>query len=482
MMLRELNNYRIVETRDQPHHEFAFFRAYLKIIDEVNDGDHGDIDFRSLDKTDPSWTLRLCWLPILRQFDLNEKGNMIFEMLKAACFLDFAAKNFREPLRDYLLSFGLSSPGQLMDSYNAIYKATELYDPNAMLRKYTLITVDSATNVLHLDAQRISPQTKEKLRFSDLKKRPVFFSSQRQKYLVLDNYLAQRKVFRGPYFELFHQTSLKPQDKALQNEAYIRYSQQVADVLEKRCLKPILTLLAQEQCDVLHFDDGSESVPDGYLRVGRKIFLFEYKAYFFPEKLAQKPNFDDLKTYFDRGFIANEKGKEKGIHQLRKQIALLYKSGFTFDPDAKTLLDNGGLTIYPVITYNDFYFGLNGLNTYLNDAFVRSLPKSSTDKLKITPLVLMNLESLLDMVLTGQGPDHTEQHILQYLTMTSQAQERLRFTGNSDDFLLAYAGFDELYNWQFALRPGDLEKAQEVLDQLITLAGISFDDLERPLQ
>jgi hypothetical protein len=483
MMLKELNNYRIVATRDdQPQHEYQFFKAYLKIIDEVNDVDHGDIDFKQLDKTDPMRIFKLCWMPVLRQFELNEKGNMIFEMLKTACLLDFAVQNFRDPLRDYLGSFGFSSPSQLMGSFNAIYKATELYAPNEMLRKYTLINVNENTNIKHLEAQTIRPQTKGKMRFGDLKKRPVFFSPQRQKHVVLDNYLAHRKVFRGPYFELFHQTSLKPKEKSLQDEAYVHYSQQVADVLEKRCLKPILTLLARKDCEIVHFDDRSDSVPDGYLRIGRKIFLFEYKAYFFPEKLAQNPNFDDLKAYFDSRFIENEKGKEKGIHQLRKQISLIYKGGFDFDPDVKALLQNGGLTIYPIICYNDFYFGLSGLNVYLDNAFSQSLPQEYADKLSIVPVVLMNLESILDMILTGQGVADLEQHIHHFLGMASQAQEALQVTGNGANFQLAFAGFDELYNWQFAPKGGNLEKTQEVLHSLLELAGLSLDELDRPLE
>ncbi|MGX5688500.1 hypothetical protein [Arcticibacter tournemirensis] len=482
MLLKELNNYRVVEQRDdKPSHEYAFFRAYLKIIDEVNDGDHADIDFKQLDKTDPLWVFRLCWPPMLRQFELNERGNMIFEMLKSACLMDFASKNFREPLKEYLSSFGFSSPGNLMGSFNAIYRATELYDPNAILKKYTLISINADTNTKHLEAQTITPQSNGKLRFGDLKKCPVFFSPQRQKHIVLDNYLAQRKVFRAPYFELFHKTSLKPQEKASQDGAYIRYSQQVADVLEKHCLKPILTLLAQQYCDVMHFDDGSDSVPDGYVRVGRKIFLFEYKAYFFPEKLSQKPNFEELKAYFDSRFITNEKGKEKGIHQLRKQISLICEGGFGFDREVKSLQENGSLIIYPIITYNDFYFGLNGLNVYLNNEFMRSLPEQYADKLRIVPVVLMNLESILDMVLTGQGVAGLEQHIHRFLRLASQAQEAMQVTGSLNDFLLAYSSFDELYNWQFAPRPGDLKETQEIFQTLLELTGLSLDELEEPI-
>lgn len=482
MILKELNNYRVVEDRhDSPHHEYLFFKAYLKIIDEVNDSDHEDIDFDTGNNADTLWPFRLCWLPVLRQFEYNEKGNMVFEMLKTACLLDFASNNFRQALREYLISFGFSSPGNLMSSFNTIHKATESYYPEKMLRKYTLINVNENTNIKHLQAQTITLRKKDELRLANLKKQPIFFSPQRQMYIVLDNYLTRHKVFRGPYFELFHNTSLKPREKALQNDAFNRYSQQIADMLEKRCLMPIVTSLAKQDCDIVHFDNGSDNVPNGYLRIGRKIFLFEYKAYFFPDKLAANPDFEKLKEYFDSRFITNEKGKEKGIHQLRKQISQIYEGGFSFDPNLNPLLNDGGLIIYSIITYNDFYFGLNGLNAYLHDAFLKSLPIEYADKLTIIPLVLINLESILDMVLTGQGVSDLECHIQSFLRVTSLAHRAMQVTRGRKDFLLAYAGFDELYYQRLAPERNNLEKSHEVLNRLLELTGLSLDKLNEPL-
>jgi hypothetical protein len=139
------------------------------------------------------------------------------------------------------------------------------------------------------------------------------------------------------------------------------------------------------------------------------------------------------------------------------------------------------LTIYPIITYNDFHFGLNGLNVYLNDVFSKSLPSEFAGNLSIAPVVLMNLESLLDMVLTGQGVIDMEQHIHRFFGLATQAQQAVNVTGNKAEFLMAYAGFDELYNWQFAPKPGDNNKTQEVLHQLLKLAGISFEELEQKI-
>ncbi|SDL55589.1 hypothetical protein [Pedobacter antarcticus] len=122
----------------------------------------------------------------------------------------------------------------------------------------------------------------------------------------------------------------------------------------------------------MHFDDSSKNVPDGYIRVDSTVFLFEYKAYFFPEKLATEPDFGKLKTYFDQRFIVNEKGKEKGIHQLRKQISIIHDGGFDFDPEVKQLLETGDLTIFPIIVFNDFYFSINGLNVHLAQTLTHS--------------------------------------------------------------------------------------------------------------
>ena len=482
MILKELANYREVDDRDDsPVHEYQFFKAYLLVIDEVNQGDHGDLDFSNLDKTDPLTTYKMLWMPVIRQFEYNEKGNIIFETLKTACLLKYTAENYTEFLKEYLGQFGFKSPGELLSSYNQIYRVTEVYDPKAMLRKFSLINPLPDVNIKHLESQAINAKIGTKLTFSDLKKQSVFHSKQREKYVILDNYLSQRKVFRGPYFELYHQTSLKKQEKKGGQEVFNKYSQNVADALEARCLRPILTLLGEKECDKMYFDDGTKNVPDGYLRIGNIVLLFEYKAYFFPEKLAQKPNFEALKKYFDDRFIVNEGGKEKGINQLKKQIDLIYQDKFDFDKELGKIATDQKLLIYPIITYNDFNFSLSGLNVYLHKAFFSILEDKYAEKMTIMPLMLMNLETILDIVMTEQGVTGLRQHIYNFINLVTESEANLQVSKSQSDFLKAHASFDEIYNWLFVQKLENPDSIQPVLEKLLEIAGLSFSELNKPL-
>jgi hypothetical protein len=314
LILKELNNYREVDDKQQsPNSEFDFLKAYLLIIDEVNQSDHNAIDFKSLIKDDLSNRFKLLWLPSLSQFEYNEKGNIIFETLKSLCFLKFVSEHYKPYLKEYLNKLNLEHPGKLMASFNQIHGSTLNYDERELLRKFTIIKPQLHVDLTHLRSLCINSVIGEKtIRFSELKKSPLFYSNQTGGYIILDNYLPTKKFFIGPFFDLYYKTSLKDQEeftKTKKQEIFIKYSQDIADVLERTCLCPILTLLDNKKCDNVHFDDETENVPDGYLRIGNKIFLFEYKAYFFPERLSFEPKYEAIKKYLDDRFISNEKGK-----------------------------------------------------------------------------------------------------------------------------------------------------------------------------
>ncbi|WP_286753524.1 MULTISPECIES: hypothetical protein [Sphingobacterium] len=477
MILKELNNYRSVQsTKSDQEKEYLFFKAYLKIIDEVNDSDLLKIDFSEIEKSNPLYIFWLCWKPVLGQFELMEKGNMVFEMLKSACLLEYAKNNLLVYLKDYLNQFGFKSPGHLLASFNSIYKATESYRPKEHFRKYTLLNVRKNNSAKHIKSQCINSEIKGTLELRDLKKSPLLFHQKKHSYIILDYYFARKKTFRSIYFELFHQTSLKPEDKILQQKAFNKYSQEIGDLLEAKCLKPIITLLAGNDFDKIHFDDKSEGIPDGYVRKGRKIFLFEYKAYFFPESLVHESDFNKTLKYFNDRFIV-----KKGIGQIKEQITKIYNLKFDFDKELKNLVETGSVTIYPIITFNEYHFGLTGLSQYLEGEFKKIIPQKYREKFSIMPLALINLETILDMVLTDQDINDLKTHLNSYQTFTSNTQ--YRFFKNPDNATLnsAFVGFDNYYYSAIAPRPVSMEKTQNILTSLLKLTGISLDELNRKI-
>ncbi|MGE6220432.1 hypothetical protein ACQKCH_11445 [Nubsella zeaxanthinifaciens] len=469
-VLKELNNYRICpDYEDQIIDEYNIFKAYLKIIDEVNFRDHSFIDFNKLDKKSPFWVYQMLWLPLLNQWEWNERTNLIFETFKLLCFLKFVGTEYTRFLKEYLNAFNLNSIAQLLGSFSQVNKSTYMDDEHAMLRRLVYINPPANVNQEHLIQQTINRKLGEPISLSELKANPLYLKSDRG-YMVIDQSMYLRKNYRGPFFELFHNTSLS------KVEGFNTYSSKVSDELERTCLVPILTILSQSNKCMVHFDDKTENVPDGYIRIDNKIFLFEYKAYLFPEKLSNKPDFEEIKKYIDQRFVSNEKSKPKGIGQLKTQIEILNGNGFEFDEVSKYNKEN--IEIFPILVHQDFQFSLPGVNHYLNDKFAKLLEDMKTD-LKINNVTLVNLEVLLDMAICNKDIFYLESCIREYDKFISDGQSRFKMTAMQGDFLNAHLSFDQLYNTRMIEKLDDPNSTKPFLNQLLELAGISLRDFEK---
>jgi hypothetical protein len=467
-IIKELNNYReCPEYEDQLIDEYNIFKAYLKVIDEVNLRDHTFIDFFKLDKTSPTWIYRMLWLPLLNQWEWNEKTNIIFETFKLLCFLKFVRLEYPKYLKEYLKAFNFKSIAQLLGSFSQVNKSTYMDDEHAMLRRLVYINPPATVNQQHLVQQTINQKLGKPITPSELPVNPLYLKKDRG-YMVIDQSMYLRKNYRGRFFELFHNTSLS------KNEAFNTYSSKVSDELERSCLVPILTILAQSHKCLVHFDDKTENVPDGYIRIGNKIFLFEYKAYLFPERLSSNPDFEEIKKYIDQRFISSEKSKAKGIGQLKTQIDILNADGFEFDKAVNAT--QGQIEIFPILIHQDFQFSLPGVNHYPNDKFSDLLKEIETD-LKINQVTLINLEVLLDMAVCSKDIFYLESAINEYHQFISDGQSKFKMTARQDDFLNAHLSFDQLYNTRMIEKLDDPNSTKPFLNQLLKIAGISLKNL-----
>jgi hypothetical protein len=173
------------------------------------------------------------------------------------------------------------------------------------------------------------------------------------------------------------------------------------------------------------------------------------------------------------------RGKE--INQLKRQIEIINAGGFDFDRGVKEILKTSRLIIYPIITYNDFNFSLPGINVYLSEAFKNMMSKEITNNLTISPLTLLNLDTILDMVVSGQDINDLETHLNNYHNLKDENTELLMVEKQRDKFLMAHASFDEIYNWQFIKKLDNPDSIQPILHELLKLANLSFEELNTPL-
>lgn len=124
--------------------------------------------------------------------------------------------------------------------------------------------------------------------------------------------------------------------------------------------------------------------PDFYLRDGNNIILFENKDIKIPDKTINNKQYNLLEKVLDEKLIST-----KGISQLVYHIKQIENKTFKWDSN----LPNRP-KIYPVIVIDDSSLCAPGLNYILNEALQQQL-KSNNIKLKVKPLVLIELDTLI---------------------------------------------------------------------------------------
>jgi hypothetical protein len=471
MLLRELNHFRKPEEISVIPQEYNFYKAYIRVCTDVNQLE-GKLAKFEPKTTDPvNRKLELLWKPTVRKYEFNERPHLVFEQFKLMCFMKYARIAYRDALISYLESNHLATVGNLLKSLTEVSKSALTSDPKARLKKLVYIKPQPNVDEQHLKSQTVNIQGLKKITIRELKKFPLYLTKERG-YMVIDPSLYMRKNYFGPFFELYHKTQLRIQLD------FNAYSSQISQVLEADCFRPLLRVAAQGLAGVLKVDDGTPNTPDGYFRIENLIFLFEYKASIFPEELSQKADIEEIKNFINKKFIASDDGK-KGITQLAHQVNTIYNGGYEDD----ILVMPGGseqIRVYPIIVHHDFLFSLPGVNDYLDSKFHQDLKVH--DKFEIMPLTLMNLSVLMDLILANCNLALLDHFFIDYFNYLQNLRQQLLREVKADVFLDAHMSFDEYFQ-QFIVKhlssPDHVRK--HVSDELIRLAGISFDDFNAPL-
>jgi hypothetical protein len=487
MVLKELNHFREVAPRaGEVPVEYQLFKAYLLMVDEEAAKDHKAIDFNKLVPGNPLNLMRVLLLPIIRQFEFNERSDMLFETYKTVCFFKYLQNSsYRPYLKELLNSLHFKNVSAYLASFKQINLTIHNIDPNAkMLKRLNYIKPDEGVDQTHLQSLSVNLQSKGKYTLTELKKAPLVYAPDRQGYLVIDYNYSNKKMFRGAFFETCHATSLTNRDEISSEDKkaiFNTYSQMASDAFEKHYFKPVMRLLTAVGCDSIYFDDSTANIPDAYVRIGHNVLLFEFKAYVFREDLATKPNFDKLIVYLEDRFVTSENDKPKGVGQLVRQVELFHQDYFKFDPVAYELLSKGQLHFYPVIVYNDFNFSMPGINTYLNQRMWDLLADKPTMIDSVKPLVMLNLETIMDIVLNGSQATDLGQLFIMYYQFLIENRSMLGQSPTINIFSKAHCSFDEFYNAFIDKQRQTEPNQRKLLHQLLELSGIDFDEFKQEL-
>jgi hypothetical protein len=473
MILRELNSFRAFDDSEEIPKEFAFFKAYMHLVTDINREQAQKIDFKNLSDDKMERTLEFLWKPTISIYEFNEKPNLPFELFRLMTFLNFARENYHEALGEYLQINHQKSIGNLLHSFNQVNKTAMAVDANARLKRLAYLNPDPNVDTTHLERQAINKVTKSEYTIADLKAYPLYLTSKRG-YMVIDPDYYMRKNYYGPFFEIRNQTSLK--DKISFNS----YSSQVSQALEANCFRPIFTMLCEGLNGKLKTDDRSPNAPDGYFRIGKLIFVFEYKASIFHEALSQTTDIKKISAFIDQKFVSSE-GSQKGITQLEQKLTVLASGGY--EDDKLTFNDDEEkYRVYPVIVHHDFYFSLPGVNNYLQSKF--NISDVGNKNLEVMPLLIMNLVIMYELLTKNINITILDRMFVDYYNFLSDKKKKLHseLGDKTNIFLEANMSFDEYFN-QYILKyismaPDDIAKS--ILSELFNRARISFDVFNEP--
>lgn len=135
-------------------------------------------------------------------------------------------------------------------------------------------------------------------------------------------------------------------------------------------------------------DSANEELCDAYLREDNKICIIECKDVLLNAAIKNSGDRQKLFEEFDKKFVKNEKGKQKGITQLYNAVIDIDSHSISFDSSA-----SDDLELYPIVLYTDNSFGIDGLNKYYRQLFEKKL-NDVNPKVKVHPIVFISLSYL----------------------------------------------------------------------------------------
>ena len=423
-----------------------FCLLILITVDEVNNADHDLLNEAKKYDLQIMPTMPLIWASTINQYEFNDACNPAFELFKLLSFCKYAYDKYKIYLRELVNKYGFANISQFVSSFHQLVKATMTYQPNDFLRKLYFITPKENEKHSHLESLSITnTENNHVLSFDDLRKFPLY-KTEKRGFMVIDENMYVKKMYRGCLFELNKETGLS---KEIGFEDYKKDISQKC--FEEILFKGIVRQLIQEETSVIHFDTNNENAePDLYFRYQNDVFLIEFKDYLFPDTIIKATNFGKYKKYIHERFILSEREKKKGISQLINCISNLFDKKYEFDSEVNEKINKGErINVHPIICHTDFMFSMPGLNEYLNALFFKQLKEKKLAIAGIDFVTLINLEVLFDLALRNGNFMKLLSFIKSYYNTIGSMRQKSAVTLSSDDFIPSTASFDEMYKTTF---------------------------------
>jgi len=395
----ELTHFRDFTIEDTtPEQEFNFLKAYLVIVDNVNDSYELSFD---VPEEKGEFFQVATWPTFTDQYEANHPINPINSLTRSLVFFN-VLKNLEE-FKPYVTSFlnyqqkanywdylrTLSDALQLSWTNDKQVKLQPFYIPQ---NEYTKKIIDNFT-INPAEYKKRFGENKQN--FNGLKSFPVIKIDSERNVVTNWNYITN-KFYEGLLFDFYGNSGIKDHPKFKSFPDFKNFVAQ--EITEKHIFKKTLSYYLDKKYAVLNFDESNDNgFPDAYYRIGNYIFLFEIKDAYFPSKVINSLDYDEIKGAIDTKYNTDR----KGTGQIVKQLKALAVAPFEEKSYQQLKIKPRNLTIYPVIIYTDNFFSMPGVNRYLNQELRKRLDSENdlkTNFKTVKDLVFIDMSFLIGKI------------------------------------------------------------------------------------
>lgn len=475
MINRELINFKedISEFSASSVDTLSIFKAYLSIVEEMNDRDVL-IQNKAIEdaKRGGDNIIKLMWPHLMRQYQFTNRPDPRYEINRGAAFLSYLESHpqFGSYAKEYFKSKNCSNYQDYFLALLSLILPHLHRKPSPNLSDYfyriTLQEPEPILDSLVIDPAEVKHNEKKQLDYLGLKEKPIF-QFQSNNYIIPYWDFFYNALFTGFVFSFYFNSGIKREYENLKNITDKNGFGKFKGIIGKEFSEGVLFKNTLKKCfsrkheSLLFFNDNDEFNPDCYYRQGSNIFIIEFKDYMLNSEIIQSGSYEIIKNEIDKKFVSEtiekngkKKTKEKGILQLARNIEKLVKDEGLFwqiDSQAKNKkLKLRNMTIYPIIVQTNIYFDFPGVNDYL-DRIINSRLNIKKPKFKrIATFTMIDFRYFEQcLFLFSDGRLKFVDELEHYQNEMLKRRKKANYTRNVDDNFNAMIPFSFIHSPQF---------------------------------
>lgn len=468
---RELINFRDEDTPKNANYgddEVNFLKAYLAIVDEMNER---DVKQHSIaienSKRGSNFFIELLWPHLIKQFEFANRSDVVYESLKGFALMSFLETHtkFGPFIKAYANELGCKNGSEYIGRLLALIatgiKRAESENPMDYMYTVRISEPDPLIESLVIDPKAYKADESKQINYQGLKERPIM------KFRDNDYIFPHLDYVYGAFFTELINTFYNGSGiknlyyKSEENDGFGTFKGDIGKHFSEAILfKRTMTKCFNRQYETLRFFENKSAFnPDCYYRKGNDIFIIEFKDTTLTPETIQSASYETIKTGINDRFASSKtnykngkvKSKDKGIFQLKRNIELLgsdEKLFWKIDQNAKNQkLALKNMKIHPVLVHTNVYFDLPGINDYLDKILQDEINPARGIFKSIETFTMINLHYFFDrLLLFSSSFLQLDKELNYYHETIKKYKSKAILTQDPNDWFKALQPFGTLYS------------------------------------